>query len=246
DERFVRGTPFIQGFTRGVNGHLGASQFLAIGGNRRGGFKFIQCLVDGGFYLGKRHGVIFGIPAHQRQGFRGARLLRGNAGGRQRAPGARGLVERLRTRAPGGHICAPAVQVAICAKPTQKIAKVISEVAVTNPRLRRRRVTRHSHHWASSKKITAASRPDSGTHCGAVKLRCSSATRLEVIVNSREAAGRISSRIIAEALDIYAADTALDMRWLARAFSTMPVYTGSSRWIKRTNWRISWSSVPAP
>src|SRR5699024_11315532 len=42
DERFVRGTPFIQGFTRGVNGHLGASQFLAIGGNRRGGFKFIQ------------------------------------------------------------------------------------------------------------------------------------------------------------------------------------------------------------
>src|SRR5690625_87842 len=43
----------------------------------------------------------------------------------------------------------PADQVAILAIETQKIARVISEVAVTKPRLSRRRVTRHSHHCAS-------------------------------------------------------------------------------------------------
>src|SRR5699024_3426438 len=117
----------------------------------------------------------------------------------------------------------PADQVAILAMETQNIAKVISEVAVTKPRLSRRRVTRQSHHCARSRKNTAAKRPESGTHCGDVRLRCSSATREEVMENSREAAGRISSRMTAEALDMYAAETALDMRWLARALSTMPV-----------------------
>src|SRR5699024_12112350 len=64
----------------------------------------------------------------------------------------------------------PADQVAILAMETQNIAKVISEVAVTKPRLSRRRVTRQSHHCARSRKNTAAKTPQSGTHRRDVRL----------------------------------------------------------------------------
>src|SRR5699024_12209299 len=65
----------------------------------------------------------------------------------------------------------PADQVAILAMETQNIAKVISEVAVTKPRLSRRRGARQSHHGARSRKHTAAKRPEGGTEGGDVGLR---------------------------------------------------------------------------
>ena len=71
--------------------------------------------------------------------------------------------------------------------------------------------------------MTAAMSPDSGTHCGDVSCFCCSDTRMLVSRNSSSAAGSRSSRMRAEAFDIYASETALPARWFARVASTMPV-----------------------
>ena len=96
----------------------------------------------------------------------------------------------------------PVDQVARLDSATQEMAKKSSTLAVKKPRLKRRRVWRHSHHWATARKKSAAKRPESGTHCGEVSFCCCWFTLAVVSWNSSEAAGRIRSRISAEALDI--------------------------------------------
>lgn len=45
---------------------------------------------------------------------------------------------------------------------------------------------------------------------------------------------------------MYATATALPPRWFTRADSTMPVYTGSWRWMNPTRLRMRWSEACVP
>ena len=96
----------------------------------------------------------------------------------------------------------PEAHVARLAPAAHTKAVKSSTVAATKPRLRRRRVSRQSHHCASPKKMRAATSPDSGTHCGRVRRCCWWETFSEVRAKSSEAAGRIWVRMSADALDM--------------------------------------------
>ncbi len=98
--------------------------------------------------------------------------------------------------------CEPAAQIMMVAILTQVSATESSTVAARKPRLKRRRVSRHSHHCAARRKNTAATKPDSGTHCGRVSAFCSCVTLALVRRKSSRASGRMSSRMSVEALDM--------------------------------------------
>ena len=85
--------------------------------------------------------------------------------------------------------------------------------------MRRRRNTRHSHHWASSRDASAASRPDSGIHWGWDSRRISAATSARVSALTSEAATSMRERMMPEASDMYATPTGLPIRWFTRARS---------------------------
>ena len=93
----------------------------------------------------------------------------------------------------------PACQVAQLAIDTHSSAISINAVAYTNPLLKRRLVRSVSQYWPAPSSTNATTRPDRGIHCGLVKRSCWSVTACVVKENNSPAAGRICSRIKADA-----------------------------------------------